>query len=126
MEMRRIRYYVGATSQDGGMGSQDVTTEQWSLVEDALIVAHGGFTRLHADGAWTPDPGARVVREPSRIYEILTQWSDGSFVGRVKTIAQNIATLTGQESVLWTVESVRAGFESRVRSAVAWDRNSST
>ena len=90
--MTRLRFYVGGRGQTTGSA------------HTLLVTTFGGYTLTHSTGAWRAIDG-RVHCERSRVYEVLTDSSDSA-----KVVAEQLARICRQQSVLYTVEDVQGGF----------------
>ena len=93
--MTRIRFYM-----------QDYRAEKavWQAIEAELVKTFGGWTLYYAHGAW----GSMV--EDSKVYEMLTPVKRSA--KSLRELADKWARLAGQESILWTQESVQGEFVS--------------
>ena len=98
--MIRHRYYVGTMTKDG----LPVSDEQRTKLQETLCEVYGGWTMYAATGAWRD--GAMVTLEPSEVYEGLSP----SRPVDPQALAQRLATITEQSTVLWTEETVTGGF----------------
>ena len=98
--MTRTRYYVGLTTQHGGL----VTLDTEKLLA-ATVAAHygGGCTIYQAVGYW------KGVREESQVYEVLGAISQKCCRSSAD-LAAALARDADQSSVLWTCEEVQGGF----------------
>ena len=105
--MIRHRYYVGTLTQDG---EHPVPVASVNACADLLIKVYGGYTLFHTRGAWKSpwkSDEEAIKRELTRVYECL---EDGGDEIDDRMIAQDLARLADQSTVLWTVEVVKGGF----------------
>ena len=99
--MTRIRYYVGLTTH----GGQPVSAETQEKLTEVIASYYGrGCTIYSAIGYW------KGLREESMIFEVLVPdvYGDGTY-----KVAEVLATLAHQSSVLWTAEKVQGGYARR-------------
>jgi len=111
--MTRIRFYIGtvcsySSRAESGTGHPlrhyRVGKEAWQAIEAELVKTFGGWTLYYARGAW----GSMV--ENSRVYEALTP--EEFPADSLRALTREWTQLTGQESILWTQESVQGEFVS--------------
>ena len=98
--MIRHRYYVGTVTGEG----LPVSDEQRTKLRETLCEVYGGYTVYAATGAWRN--GAVVKLESSEVYEGLSP----SRPVDPQALAQLLATIAEQSTVLWTEETVTGGF----------------
>ena len=111
--MTRIRFYIGtvrsySSQAESGTGHllrhYRTGNEAWQAIEAELVNTFGGWTLYYVRGAW----GSMV--EDSKVYETLTPVKRSA--ESLRELADKWARLAGQESILWTQESVQAEFVS--------------
>ena len=98
--MTRIRFYIGL--QDYGLQDYRAEKEAWQAIEAELVNTFGWWTLYYVRGAW----GSMV--ENLKVYETLTPVKRSA--ESLRELADKWARLAGQESILWTQESVQAEF----------------
>ena len=84
--------------------ARPVSDEQRTKLRETLCEVYGGYTVYAAVGAWRD--GVVVKLEPSEVYEGLSP----SRLVDPQALAQLLATIAEQSTVLWTEETVTGGF----------------
>jgi Protein of unknown function (DUF3574) len=103
--MTRIRFYVGTETREG----EKLPESAFEYAERILTTTWSGFTRFEATGAWVGSMPRKIVREHSRVYEVVTE---NASTKEILSVAEDLREVLMQSSVLWAAEDVKAGFVS--------------
>ncbi len=101
--MQHIRWSVGTQQRDG----EPTTHEQRGRVVDLLLKHYGGFTVTPGHGYWV-DPNGKLCIEVMFTFEVVCDSEDFPAVSP-RTVAKEMARLTNQRAVMFTVSPVKVG-----------------
>jgi len=97
--MHTIELYMPSRDSNGAAMPPMATLALRELIESTLLEVSGGFTEYAAVGAYRTDDG-RVIRESVTVFRFFAEKESAGI-----KLAQLVAAMANQESVLVTVNS---------------------